>query len=87
MKTDRSCVISGTSLFVSLVCLAGILHVEYRLYAHEQMQSEHVQTTGGTEKTLEKELENDLRQETVNENQQPGKCAATEYPVPIYIYQ
>ncbi|KAK3739536.1 hypothetical protein QZH41_016211 [Actinostola sp. cb2023] len=37
------------------------------------MQSEHVQTTGGTEKTLVKEVENNLGQETVEANiQQPG---------------
>ncbi|XP_020901326.2 uncharacterized protein LOC110239917 [Exaiptasia diaphana] len=44
MKTDRSFYVSGTNLLVSLVCLIGLLHVEYKLYINEYMCTKRVQT-------------------------------------------
>lgn len=55
MKTDRSCFVSGTSLLVSSVCLIGLLHVEYKLYINEYMNTECVQTTRNVIKTKSKE--------------------------------
>jgi len=41
MKAQQNCIgISTISLLVSLVCLAGLIHVEYKLHINEQ----HVRT-------------------------------------------
>ena len=56
MKTDHSSVISGASLLVSLVCLAGVLHVEYKLYEHVQTKHDQSSHDAVMMKTPEKYL-------------------------------
>lgn len=71
MKTNQNCTgISTISLLLSIVCLAGLIHVEYKLYTNEQ--TKHVQTGYDAVKITEKEFHNDLLKEEEEEKVEHG---------------
>lgn len=46
MKQEKASLTSSASLFMTLLCFIGVLHVEYKLYTHEVFMKE-----GSYEKT------------------------------------
>lgn len=53
MKQEKASLTSSAGLFVSLLCLVGVVHVEYKLYSHEVL----LLRENGCEKTLTKAVE------------------------------
>ena len=75
MKTDRSSnILSGTSLIVSLVCLTGLIHVEYQLYGQQNIQTKCPDVLRDeAARNLLKELDKNWEQQTTQDHQRNGK--------------